>query len=89
MGLIGEATIQKARKQYSCWWCGQHINSGDEYARWLWKDGGLLVVRAHPECKNMWDEYSHEYGEPYETGFANHDRPQIMTTPNPPRREND
>lgn len=73
--VIGSETVQKARKLYSCWWCGEAIKPGDTYARWIWKDLGLSVIRVHHECKLAWHEEARLDGGVYECGFADHKRP--------------
>lgn len=68
-------TVQKARKQYSCWWCGEAINPGDTYARLVCKDRGLSVTMVHLECELAWYEKARLDGGVYECGFADHKRP--------------
>jgi len=60
--LIGEVTAQTARKAHVCWWCGEQIEPGDEYTRWLWKDAGdVQPVKTHRECREAWSTLP--YGE--------------------------
>ena len=65
---IGTATKPVARKQHECWWCGETIKPKEKYARWLWEDGELLVIKVHIECREAWstlpsDSNSTGYGE--------------------------
>ena len=40
-----------------CAWCGQRIEIGETYAKWLWYDGGeRSTVYAHKECTEVWEE---------------------------------
>lgn len=53
--LIGDVTIQAARKQHTCWWCGDPIEPGETYRRWLWKDrGDVEAVKVHDDCYAAW-----------------------------------
>ena len=54
MSVIGmPETIKKAKKRHRCSWCGEFIEIGDSYERWIWNDGGaILAVKAHPECED-------------------------------------
>ena len=39
-----------------CDWCGQAIQIGEIYEKWLWHDGGeRSTVYAHKECASIWN----------------------------------
>lgn len=74
MGTMTETeTINAARKQHRCDWCGECVEVGQPYKRWRWFDGGeAMTVRVHPECKDALDEAAHEEGGTIEfTPFDN------------------
>ena len=53
--IIGYKPSVKARKPHKCWWCGEAINPGDVYARWVDFDlGHACTIRCHPECEATW-----------------------------------
>ena len=61
MTQIGDTTHQTARKPHVCWWCGETIETGERYVRWLWKDGNTcLPTKVHNECKRAWDSLDHD-----------------------------
>lgn len=51
-----ETTHTKRRgKIRRCSWCGQGINVGERYCKWLWFDGGdRSTVYAHEVCAKGW-----------------------------------
>jgi len=55
---IGSTTTPIARKRHQCWWCGESIEPGTKYVRWLCKDGDVVQVKVHPECCIAWDSLS-------------------------------
>jgi hypothetical protein len=58
---LGSVTVRRARKRHECWWCSEWIESGEHYAKWVWKDGGdLLPVKVHLECRTAWAEIGDE-----------------------------
>ena len=43
--------VKKARTSHQCAWCGQVIEKGSSYKKWLWFcDGTRNTIKAHPEC---------------------------------------
>ena len=59
---------RKARKQHSCWWCAEKINTGETYPRWVWvADGRKTEIKVHPECARAWNgcepNYECDFGE--------------------------
>lgn len=55
MGEVIAEVTPVARKDHSCWWCGETINKGDRYSGWTWVDGGSAMrIRVHPECGAAW-----------------------------------
>ena len=46
--------IIKARTEHKCIWCGEQIHPGDTYVRWACFDGGVGIVKIHPECQKAW-----------------------------------
>jgi len=47
---------KKHGKIHHCAWCGQTIKVSEDYAKWLWFDGGeRSTVYAHIECYSVWD----------------------------------
>jgi hypothetical protein len=69
MGIIGDETVQCARIEHECSWCGQPIAVGDSYVRWRWTDGiEAITVKMHPECgeaqqSSGYDEWAFGCGE--------------------------
>ena len=44
--------VRKARKQYKCSWCGEHIEPGEYYTHWMYFGGyDTGAVNMHPECE--------------------------------------
>ena len=58
--LLGDVKdIKQARKSHYCWWCGEAIEKGSPYTRWLWKHGREIIpTKVHPECGKAWREDS-------------------------------
>ena len=55
MSSATEPIMRTARQAHVCWWCGETIKAGAQYARWVWFDcGTALTVKAHPECSEAW-----------------------------------
>lgn len=49
---------RKARTAKSCWWCGEKINAGEQYHRWVSVEDGMKTsIEVHPECKKAWGRY--------------------------------
>ena len=68
---IGNATTRVALKQHYCWWCGEKIEPGEEYYRWVWKDDGeLLPTKVHPECRVAWSKLPYDEAEVEQGEFA-------------------
>lgn len=50
-------------KKRVCEWCGQFIEIGELYDKWLWYDAGIRsTVYAHAECSDEWKK--DEFAEP-------------------------
>lgn len=67
------AYIKSARNQHLCTWCGELIDKGTPYSRWLGKSGDddPLVYRMHPECVTASEEWSNDvadWGDEYFPG---------------------
>ena len=46
-----------------CDWCGQKIQIGEPYEKWLFFcDGDRITVYAHKECSEAWGELAKEEG---------------------------
>lgn len=68
-------TTPKAKKEYTCIWCGQSIHKGDKYLRSVGVWEGVFSSNAwHPEC----DDAANDTLMPCET-FEEHqgDRPKL------------
>ena len=47
---------KKFGKIHHCAWCGQCIEKGEIYQKWLYFDGGeRTTVYAHIECAQVWE----------------------------------
>ena len=61
-----------ARKQYRCWYCGQHIEQGERHGyRAGVESGDFWTMRFHLECDKVasdekWNEEDYEFHEPGE-----------------------
>ena len=65
--VFGERTVT-ARKQHTCYWCGEFILPGETYAKWVWKAwGDFDSVKTHIECRHAWGEMALQEGSPFET----------------------
>ena len=65
MSYVGEMSVHtKQRGQIRrCDWCGQVINTGEQYAKWLCFDcGSRQTIYAHKECNEAWTEVSRAEG---------------------------
>ena len=74
----GAITIHEKRrgKVRRCQWCGQNIEVGEHYCKWLYFcDGERDTVYAHTECQAEWSRQASEYGEIVECDM-DMDRPQ-------------
>lgn len=58
-------TTQVARVAHRCTWCGQRIEPGECYHRWVTLDGGAFTSKMHPECVDACDEECQEMGGEY------------------------
>jgi len=83
----GQVTHHVRKSSYPQWrrcdWCGQWINEGERYAKWLYYDAGKRsTMYAHDECAEVWMEAaSDEGGIVYARGDC--DRPNAsMSVPN-------
>jgi len=54
--MIGSVIeVKKARKSHTCWWCGEQIEKGHPYIKWVNVDGNdFFQVKVHPECQKAW-----------------------------------
>ena len=85
MLYVGETSIHaKQRGQIrQCAWCGQAINIGEQYAKWLCFDGGSRqTVYSHKECNEAWMELSMAEGGIVEITRGSQERPSIEQTDN-------
>jgi hypothetical protein len=75
MTVIGYKPSIKARKFHTCYWCGERIKKGEQYARWAWVENGVVdSIRVHPECKDAWHAAAEEEWGYYKTGPGDHCR---------------
>lgn len=51
-----------ARKDHRCTNCGQLIQAGDQYMRWVSFDDSAFTNKMHPECLDSLQDDA-EYGE--------------------------
>lgn len=75
MSDFGAYTWPKARKQYSCEWCGEHILLGEVHAHFIGKwEGEFQDWRVHRECHGDMD-----LNCDLQDGFTpyDHERPKI------------
>ena len=82
MLYVGETSIHtKQRGQIrQCAWCGQAINIGEQYAKWLCFDGGSRqTVYSHKECNEAWMELSMAEGGVVEITQGSQERPTKET----------
>ena len=67
--------IQSAKKKHLCSWCGQAIESGSEYVKYRFFDGGDCgTVKEHPECYQAMHEMPAHYMP--DDGFTPGDHPR-------------
>ena len=68
-------------KLHRCGWCGQLIEIGERYAKWLWIDCRERdTIYAHAECREAWAEAARiEGGIAYASG--DYDRPAKEKAP--------
>jgi len=50
MVWFSEPTEQTARIRHQCEWCGQKINAGAHYVRYVTDFDGFTIIKLHPEC---------------------------------------
>lgn len=73
--VFGQVEVKSARKFHQCFWCGEIIEKGSPYRRWMWKDGRTIEeIKVHPECGFAWTEAATDEGGFYETMPAEHSR---------------
>ena len=80
-GQITYHTRRRGKDRF-CNWCGQKIAIGEQYAKWLYFDGGMRgSVRAHAECADAWMRAASDEGYiVYGDGSCN--RPSIESPAN-------
>lgn len=54
--MLGDVTTPKARKDHSCFWCGEIIFQHETYARWTWKNDVVETIKVHTECREAWSK---------------------------------
>ena len=67
-GMFDTTHVKRARKTYACDWCGERIEIGEPYSRYMWREHGDAPqpVRLHPECLDVADNL--ERGETFMPG---------------------
>jgi hypothetical protein len=59
-----------------CNWCGQRIEIGERYGKWLWFDEiGRATLYAHEECLEVWWKAASEEGG-YVESSGDEERPK-------------
>ena len=62
-----------ARTTHRCTSCGEPINPGEKYTRWMSVDDSMFTNKMHPECLQM---HKHDtQGEEWEYSLYSYDRP--------------
>ena len=58
-GRATDAETLKARKKHQCSWCGEEIQTGETYARYVFFGGDVPgTVKMHQECRVAMRGYS-------------------------------
>ncbi len=70
-----------ANKQHRCTWCGESIESGSTYMRWIsfgLPGDGVFTNKMHAACMAACDEQATEWGDSEYTPYSN-DRPERLS----------
>lgn len=71
--IIGGNKKPKARKEHTCWWCGETIAKGETYKSWAWVDSGEITrIKTHKACFDAWG--SLDFYDAEEVPFASYTR---------------
>lgn len=54
--------VRAARKPHRCTWCGEVIEVGQPYERWMSVDDFMQTNKAHPECVIAMNRLAKEEG---------------------------
>ena len=61
--FVSASELVKARKKHRCTWCGQHIEPGEEYAKWASVDDSWFTNKMHVECLGALHDEIREGGD--------------------------
>ena len=73
-----DAKTVTANKRHRCTSCGEHIEPGEQYKKWVSFDGSAFTNKMHLECLEMHDADSD--GGQWEYMPYSHERPERHNT---------